>query len=323
MENAILGHQNIVTQLQNAATSERVAGAYLFTGVQGIGKETVALYFANLILCEQRTEESSPCGECIACRKIKNGNHPDLRIIRPDGAQIKIDQIRELQQQILYQPLEGPRKIYILANTERMSNPNNPAANALLKTLEEPPGASTLILLTENIESILLTIRSRCQILTFYPMPIEELTVTLMDRFSIDKEAAAAAAVLSQGVVGKAITLIEKGITESVEVPEILEETDLLAAFKLAEQFEKNLDSLDELITWYRDLLFLQQGAPVELMTHTNALDKLQTLVPRYSCIRLQQAIKTVFQTKELLKRTNVTKIFALEVMCLKLLQGK
>ena len=324
MENVILGHQNIVTQLQNAVASERVAGAYLFSGVQGIGKETVALYFANLILCEQRTEESSPCGECRACRKIKSGNHPDLRIIRPDGAQIKIDQIRELQQQIIYRPLEGSRKIYILANTERMSDPNNPAANALLKTLEEPPAASTLILLTENIESVLLTIQSRCQIFPFYPMPIEELTLALIDHFSIDKAAAAAAAIQSQGVVGKAITLIEKGVTESEEVPEILEETDPLAAFRLAEQFvEKDLDSLDELITWYRDLLFLQQGAPIELMTHVNALDKLQKLVPRYSRIRLQQAIKTVFETKELLKRTNVTKIFALEIMCLKLLQGK
>ncbi len=321
MENVILGHQNIVTQLQNAVASERVAGAYLFAGVQGIGKETVALYFANLILCEQRTEEASPCGECRACRKIKSGNHPDLRIIRPDGAQIKIDQIRDLQQQIFYQPLEGPRKIYILASTERM---NPYAANSLLKTLEEPPAASTLILLTENIESMLLTIRSRCQVLSFYPMPIEQLTVALMDHFSIDKETASTAAVLSGGVVGKAITLIEEGISETETVPEILEETDPLAAFRLAEQFvEKGLDSLDELITWYRDLLFLQQGAPVELLTHTNALGKLQILAPRYSRIRLQQAIKTVFETKELLKRTNVTKIFVLEIMCLKLLQGR
>ncbi|MDE0314181.1 MAG: DNA polymerase III subunit delta' [Candidatus Poribacteria bacterium] len=321
MENVILGHQNIVTQLQNAVASERVAGAYLFAGVQGIGKETVALYFANLILCEQRTEEASPCGECRACRKIKSGNHPDLRIIRPDGAQIKIDQIRDLQQQIFYQPLEGPRKIYILASTERM---NPYAANSLLKTLEEPPAASTLILLTENIESMLLTIRSRCQVLSFYPMPIEQLTVALMDHFSIDKEAASTAAVLSGGIVGKAITLIEEGISETETVPEILEETDPLAAFRLAEQFvEKGVDSLDELITWYRDLLFLQQGAPVELLTHSNALGKLQILVPRYSRTRLQQAIKTVFETKELLKRTNVTKIFVLEIMCLKLLQGR
>ena len=323
MENVILGHQNIVNQLRNAVASERIAGAYLFSGVSGVGKETVARYFANLILCEQNAEMNSPCGECRACRKIKSGNHPDLRIIRPDGAQIKIDQIRELQQQIVYQPLEGPRKIFILTNTERMSNPNNPAANCLLKTLEEPPAESTLILLTENLESILPTIRSRCQILPFYPMPTEQLTATLVEHFSVDEEAASATAVLAGGVVGKAITLIEKGVAETQTVPEILGETDITAAFRLAEQFEKNLGSLDELITWYRDLLFLQQGAPVELMTHHNAIDELKELVPRYSRIRLQQAIKNIFRTKELLKNTNVTKILALEVMCLKLLQGK
>ena len=320
MQNEILGHQNNIAQLQNAVASERVAGAYLFSGEKGVGKETTALYFANLILCEQVADSTMPCGECRACRKIKSGNHPDLRIIRPDGAQIKIDQIRELQQKIAYQPLEGPRKIYILANTERM---NDYAANSLLKTLEEPPAASTIILLTENLKSILPTIRSRCQILPFYPMPTEELTAALMDRLSIDSDTASASAILSRGIVGKAITLIEKGITEIETVPEILEERDPLAAFRLAEQFGKNQDSLDELITWYRDLLLLQQGAPKELITHTNAIEKLQTLVPRYPQIRLQRAIKTVFQTKTLLQHTTVTKVFALEVMCLKLLQGR
>ena len=199
---------------------------------------------------------------------------------------------------------------------------NVQSANAFLKTLEEPPGASTLILLTENIESILPTIRSRCQILPFYPMPTRELITALMNRFPIDEETASTTAVLSGGVVGKAITLIEKGLTETETVPEIIIETDPLAAFRCAEHYEKNQDSLDELISWYRDLLMLQQHAPVELLTHPNAINELQTLVPRYSRIRLQQAIKTVFQTKELLKKTNVTKVFALEVMCLKLLRG-
>lgn len=320
MENPIIGYQNIITQLQNAVASERVAGAYLFTGQQGIGKETVALHFANLILCEEPSEGSTPCAECRACRKIKSSNHPDLRIIRPDGAQMKIDQIRELQREIIYHPLEGKRKIYILANTERM---NDSAANALLKTLEEPPAASTLILLTENLKSMLPTIRSRCQILTFNTLPTEELTIALVERFSIDTQTASDAAILSRGVVGKAITLIEKDMTESETVPEILMETDTLAAFRLAEQFEKNLDSLDDLITWYRDLLLLHQDAPKELITNTKAIDTLETYVPRYSHIRLQRAIKTIFQTKSLIQNTNVTKIFALEVMCLKLIIGR
>ena len=158
MQNEIIGHDNIVSQLQNAVKSERIAGAYLFSGIKGVGKETVAMYFARLILCESDDNDSLPCGSCKGCRKFANDNHPDLRIIRPDGAQIKIDQIRELQQKIHYPPIEGVRKIYILVNTECM---NNYAANSLLKTLEEPPSVSTIILLTENIESILPTIRSR------------------------------------------------------------------------------------------------------------------------------------------------------------------
>ncbi len=320
MENPIIGHKQIVTQLKNAVVSERVAGAYLFTGQQGVGKETVALYFANLILCEGTTEGLTPCKECSACRKIKNSNHPDLRIIRPDGAQMKIDQIRNIQREIIYQPLEGTRKIYILANTERM---NDSAANALLKTLEEPPAASTLILLTENLISMLPTIRSRCQILTFNTLPTEELTEALVERFSIDTQTASDAAILARGVVGKAITLIEKDMTESEPMPEILMETDPLAAFRLAEQFEKNIDSLDDLITWYRDLLMLHQDAPKELFTHINAIDTLKTYVPHYSHIRLQRAIKTIFQTKSSIQNTNVTKIFALEMMCIKLIMGR
>lgn len=318
MLNDIIGHHNIVSQLQNAVKTERIAGAYLFSGINGVGKETVALYFARLILCENEDKRSIPCGTCRGCRKIENGNHPDLRIIRPDGSQIKIGQIRELQQEIHYHPIDAERKVYIFVNTERM---NKEAANSLLKTLEEPPSVSTIVLLTENIESILPTIRSRCQVLTFYPLTEEELSGSLMDRFEIDKQTASSIAILSGGVVGNAISLIEQDSTGEESVPEILFETDTLAAFRLAEQFEGNLESLDKLISWYRDLLFVQQEAPIELLTHTTAIEQLRILVPKYSRVRIQQSIKTVFKTKEILKNTNVTKILALEVMCLQLLQ--
>lgn len=318
MPNEIIGHHNIVSQLQNAVKSERIAGAYLFSGIKGVGKETVAIYFAGIILCENEDKGSLPCGVCRGCRKLENDNHPDLKIIRPDGAQIKIGQIRELQQEIHYHPIDADRKVYIFVNTERM---NEEASNSLLKTLEEPPSVSTIVLLTENIETILPTIRSRCQILPFYPMPQQELAASLMDKFSIEEHTASSIASLSGGVVGNAISLIEEDSTSDESVPEILIETDTLAAFRLAEQFEENLESLDNLISWYRDLLFIQQDVPIELLTHRTAIEQLKNIAPRYSRIRLQQSIKTVFKTKELLKNTYVTKKLALEVMCLQLLQ--
>ena len=318
MQNPIIGHQQIVEQLQHTVASDRIAGAYLFVGPTGVGKETVARYFAQLIFCEQEAQPPIVCGECLACRKVDSGNHPDLQFIRPEGSLLKIGQIRELQKQIIYEPLEASRKVYILTDVERM---NAEAENCLLKTLEEPPASSVLILLTSNLRALLPTTRSRCQILQFHLMPTQELTEILVELFSVAPEQATTLAITADGAIGKALTQLEKGDILAEEVPEILKATDRLAAFRLAEHFKDNPDTLGELVTWYRDLLFLQQGAPNDLITHIHSLRELQSIVPRYSRLRLQQAIQTVFDTKSLIENTNTNATLALEVMCLKLLK--
>ncbi len=318
MQNPIIGHQQIIEQLQRTVASDRIAGAYLFVGPAGVGKETVAHYFAQLIFCQQDAQPPTVCRTCLACRKVDSGNHPDLQFIRPEGSLLRIGQIRELQKQIIYEPLEASRKVYILTDVERM---NAEAENCLLKTLEEPPASSVLILLTSNIQVLLPTTRSRCQILQFHPMPTQELTTVLMDRFSVAPEQATTLSIASGGAIGKAITQLEKGGVLTEEVPDILKETDLLAAFRLAENFKDNPETLESLVTWYRDLLFLQQGAPIELITHIHSLEELQSLAPRYSRLRIQQAIQTVFDTKSLIENTNTNATLALEVMCLKLLK--
>ena len=318
MQNPIIGHQHIVEQLQHTVASDRIAGAYLFVGPTGVGKETVAHYFAQLIFCQQDTQPPTVCGTCLACRKVDSGNHPDLQFIRPDGSLLKIGQIRELQKQIIYEPFEARRKVYILTDVERM---NEEAENCLLKTLEEPPASSVLILLTSNIQALLPTTRSRCQILQFHPLSTQALTEILVEKFSVAPEQATTLAISADGAIGKALTQLEKGDAFSEAVPEILRETDPLAAFRLAEHFKDNPETLGELVTWYRDLLFLQQGAPSELITHIYSLEELQRIVPRYSHLRIQQAIQTVFDTKSLIENTNTNATLALEVMCLKLLK--
>ena len=317
MQNPIIGHQQITEQLQRTVASDRIAGAYLFVGPTGVGKETVARYFAQLIFCQQDAQPPTVCGACLACRKVDSGNHPDLQFIYPDGSQLKIGQIRELQKQIIYEPFEASRKVYILTDVERMTEE---AENCLLKTLEEPPASSVLILVTSNIRALLPTTRSRCQILQFYPLPTQELTEILVEKFSVAPEQATTLAIAAEGAIGKALTQLEEDDVRTEEVPEILKATELLAAFRLAEHFKDNPEALGELVTWYRDLLFLQQGAPLELITHIYSLEELQTLVPRYSRLRLQQAIQTVFDTKSLIENTNTNPTLALEVMCLKLL---
>ena len=318
MQNPIIGHQQIVEQLQHTVASDRIAGAYLFVGPTGVGKETVARYFAQLIFCQQNAQPPTVCGTCLACRKVDSGNHPDLQFIRPEGSLLKIGQIRELQKRIIYEPLEASRKVYILTDVDRM---NAEAENCLLKTLEEPPASSVLILLTSNIRALLPTTRSRCQILQFHPMQTQELAEMLVEKFSVAPEQATILAIAADGAIGKALTQLEKGDVLTEAVPEILRETDPLAAFRLAEHFKNNPETLGELVTWYRDLLFLQQGAPNDLITHIHSLEELQTIVPYYSRLRIQQAIQTVFDTKSLIENTNTNASLALEVMCLKLLK--
>ena len=318
MQNPIIGHQQIVEQLQHTVASDRIAGAYLFVGPTAVGKKTVARYFAQLIFCQQDTQPPTVCGTCLACRKVDSGNHPDLQFIQPDGSELKIGQIRELQRQIIYEPLEANRKVYILTDVDRM---NDPAENALLKTLEEPPASSVLILLTSNIRALLPTTRSRCQILQFHPIPTQQLAEILVDKFSVAPEQATTLAITADGAIGKAITQLKKGDTLAEEIPEILKATDQLAAFKIAEHLKDNPETLGELVTWYRDLLFLQQGAPSDLITHIHSFRELQSIVPSYSQLRLQQAIQTIFDTKSLIENTNTNATLALEVMCLKLLK--
>lgn len=322
MQQPIVGHEQIITQLHHAIGSNRIAGAYLFAGIAGVGKETVAIHFAKSINCLGVGD--APCGDCISCRKTDAGNHPDTQIVSPAGAWIRIDQIRELQKRIIYRPLEGVRKIVILREAERM---NLEAANCLLKTLEEPPAESVLILLTTNLDALLPTIRSRCQIIKFNPLPPNELGRYLVERFHLGEREALSVATRAGGAVGKALTHLESHEAKESEadrnsdeeIPEILTSTDSLAAFRIAEHYGDNPDRLDTLVEWYRDLLLLHQNAPTDLLTHIYHVDALKQLVPRYSRYRLQSAIKTVFETKSALVR-NVNATLALEVMTLKLM---
>ncbi|MCZ6677898.1 MAG: DNA polymerase III subunit delta' [Candidatus Poribacteria bacterium] len=315
MQSPIVGHHQIIEQLHHAIASNRVAGAYLFAGGANVGKETVALHFAKSVNC--LTSNEGACGTCLSCRKTDNGNHPDVQVIRPSGAWTRINQIRELQRRIVYRPLEGVRKVYILTEAERM---NLEAANCLLKTLEEPPAESVLILLTANLDALLPTIRSRCQIINFQPLPVPELAAHLIQQFELEESHALSIATLSGGAVGKALTLLQENKAHfENEIPEIITTGDRLAAFRIAEKLSQNPEVLDHLVSWYRDLLLLHQGAPIDLLTHVYHIESLRRLTSRYSRLQLQSAIQTIFETKKLLTR-NVNATLALEVMVLKLL---
>lgn len=172
----ILGQENAKRLLQNALRNETVSHAYLFTGPSGSGQMKTALMFAQAIFCTQQKDDA--CGECLECRKVQHGNHPDLTLLKADGASIKIEQIRDLQRVFSYRSEGINPKVYIIDGADRMTIQ---AANSLLKFLEEPPAPAVGILISDNSSSLLPTIQSRTQRIPFSPINPDIMLQALAD----------------------------------------------------------------------------------------------------------------------------------------------
>lgn len=198
----LLGQEKNVRLLRSALIRGRVAHAYLVTGAPGTGKKTLARTFAAALNCEGRGPEwdGEPCGECRSCRKLAGGNHPDVQEISPEGARLKVEQMRELRRENARRPYEGRYKVFLIHQAELMTDE---AANSLLKTLEEPPGPAVFLLLTAFPARILPTIASRCCSLKMAGLAEETIARALMAEGRAE-EAARGAAALAGGALGRA-----------------------------------------------------------------------------------------------------------------------
>lgn len=260
--------------------------ALLFSGIDGVGKHTTAMSFAMANNCTNRppaedilTPEYAadshrqskditpilPCGECISCRKILSGNHPDIIQINPSGSMIKISQIRALCQTLSMKPYEAYLRVVILSDAHYL---NPEASNALLKMLEEPPDRTLLILIT-SLESMLLpTILSRCQRIRFSPIPVKDLEALLMSEYGTSLEKASVIASLAYGSYTRAQHLIETqwidrrnrliaalGLDRPAGKPSIAVSALLGAAEHLSKNKEEWSEALQILKSWTRDLI--------------------------------------------------------------------
>ncbi|HZR85061.1 MAG TPA: DNA polymerase III subunit delta' [Candidatus Binatia bacterium] len=197
----VRGQERAVAALRRAIAGGRLAHAYVFAGPPGVGKRTTALALARACLCPEAPDEG--CGVCTECRLVAAGSHPDLfiedlaraQLDKPNATHLSIDQIRRVRSHLALRPVRGARKVALVDPAERMTAD---AQNALLKTLEEPPGSATLILVSSNPDALLPTIRSRCQRLAFRPLS-DELVAELLAAEGIEPEAARWAAPLADG----------------------------------------------------------------------------------------------------------------------------
>jgi DNA polymerase-3 subunit delta' len=315
----ILGHQHQKDLLQRAVSTGRLSHAYLFEGPEGIGKRLMALALAKMIFCAH----GSGCGDCPACQKIDHHNHPDLHLISPDGAYIKIEQIRSIQKELSFRPLEAPRKVCLIDGAEKL----HPAAgNALLKTLEEPRDQTLLILLTPSPDAVLPTIRSRCQRLPFSRIPRQQLQDVLADQLNIDETQAHILSALSEGSFKKALgkdrelylqyrrELLKtlSGLSPASVIPLL----DL--AQKLADEKERLPDILEIIQAFYRDLLLMQHGRPVQQLVNIDLLDTIDRMVRKENVATLLRKLDALIASRRHLDR-NVNRQLAMEVLLLRL----
>ena len=196
----VVGHEEIITHLQNAIQLGQVSHAYIFGGENGSGKKLLASLFAMTLQCQER--EIDPCMQCVSCKKVLSKNHPDIIYVtheKPNS--IGIDEIREqLIQDVGIKPYESPYKIYIVNDADKLTLQ---AQNALLKTIEEPPAYAVILLLASNPDALLPTITSRCVSLSLKPVGDRLVKDYLMDKMHIPDYQAEVQASFAQGNIGR------------------------------------------------------------------------------------------------------------------------
>ena len=277
----IIGHQQPLAMLRQALSNGRLHHAYLFVGAEGVGKKTIAFGIAKAVHCE--IENGDFCGNCANCARIQDANHPDVRIIEPLAGkkEISIQQVRELQKELSFRSFSGKKKIAILDPATLM---NLSAQNALLKTLEEPPEESLLILIVSNTGELLPTLRSRCLRLTFGPLARYLVSGFLASRKGTKSDLADFLAAMSMGSLGAVLDIdAEKwlaGRRHWVERLYSLRSGDYREAMGNAEILADNREDCSRFLewaeTWYRDVLVYRLTRDAQNIVNLDMLSQIQ-----------------------------------------------
>lgn len=286
----VKGQEHIVTTFKNQIKADRIGHAYLFCGTRGTGKTTVAKIFAKAVNCENPID-GSPCGTCPSCQAIAAGT--SMNVIEIDAASNNgVDNIRQIREEVTYRPTEGKYKVYIIDEVHMLSAG---AFNALLKTLEEPPGYVIFVLATTEAHKIPITILSRCQRYDFHRITIDTIAARLMDlmeqeQIDVEEKAIRYVAKAGDGSMRDALSLLDQCIAFHLgekltyeNVLEVLGAVDTEVFSRLLRQIiDKNvagaIGTLDELVdegrelgqlvadfTWYlRNLLLIQSSDDME-----------------------------------------------------------
>lgn len=322
MFSRLIGNDEVKESLRRFLTNGRVPGSLLFTGEEGIGKKLFALELAKALNCRNR-QGVEACDECSSCKRIANstfppfGNpdddkermiwseHADLAMVRPYKQIIRVRPMRELEREANFRPFEGAARVFIVEDADYM---NDQAANALLKTLEEPPATTHLILTTTNPTALLATIRSRCQVIRFAPIPAAAIETFLTETKGMPAPDAHLLAQTSCGSLGRAMAgdvetyrerrdsmmTVLTALTLTRDRVQLLRSAEVLAAAKDRDEYEQLLDMLETLI---RDAWALHLGMSKEGIVNNDVLTELRKIADE---LRSTDAASWLCQIEEL-----------------------
>ena len=342
---SVIGQDHLLRQLDASLQAGRVGHAYLLTGPPHVGKMTLALDMAAAVNChavsglqsglmfDDGMAEAGPCGQCEPCGRIRRGVYADLNVVAVGGdarvtTRISIEQVREAENFLSVTPVEGAWKVVIFDGAETLSAGQSESANALLKTLEEPPEHVLILLLTTNEDAILPTIRSRCRVLSLRPMPGAALADNLATRYNAPTDTGRWLARLSRGCPGWAIS----ALTDPAVLEERNAELDRIAATavapldarfayanSLAGSFSGNREAVRQSLylwqRWWRDVLLVKEGATGHVHNSDRA-EELERQAAGADTVAIVAFLRSVQETLTALD-ANANPRLALECMML------
>jgi DNA polymerase-3 subunit delta' len=303
----VLGQRAALERLARPLAADRLHHALLFVGPEGVGKYGAARLLAKRLFCAAHApaedtgpslfgaalappprpaDPLEPCGRCAGCVKVATTGHPDLSVFDTTEKQLKLDALRELIAQLHLRPIEARRRVLVVRDADRM----NPATqNALLKTLEEPPGGAQLVLTTARPRALLPTVLSRCFRVPFLPVPDAELAALVAARRGLDPALATLVAALAQGAPGRALEADADALRaqrdRAAEVDRVLDPRGpraLVDALRTAQGLAEDADGLravlDLLGVWLRDQLVVESQGADGTIANVDRRDELVAL---------------------------------------------
>ncbi len=303
----IKGQEKPVERLKAFLRQERLAGAYLFTGPQGVGKTLAAFTFAKALNC--LNDDADACDACASCVKINSSQHPDVHLIdaslpagaageqkarkQEAGAEIKIEYIRQLESQISLRPYEGRQKVFIIQDAHNL---NQESANAFLKTLEEPPAHSVIILISAKPELLFKTVLSRCRTVKFFSLNRGALAAVLKDEYHCDETLTHFLSYFCEGRLGLALQLKQRDILreKNKAIDDFIFSTNNVFENTRAHHRDTLKMHLNIAATWFRDIYVIKAGLPAQEIINLDRKDELMKFSSRYSLADLDRVFDCI-----------------------------